>query len=144
RAEAGAIIEAWVVRHDDAFCLTELSSRAGSWRLPRLSAPVGAAVRLRVRARDVMLATSPPERLSALNVFAGVVAEIAEDVGSTAEIRVDCGGEALIARLTRYSVDHLGLAPGVVVYALVKSAALDEEAHGGARAAPAFGSEPAD
>jgi molybdate transport system ATP-binding protein len=34
-------------------------------------------------------------------------------------------GEALLARITRYSVDRLQLAPGVAVFALVKSVTFD-------------------
>jgi molybdate transport system ATP-binding protein len=131
RAEAGAIIEATVERHDDGFGLTELSSRAGRWRLQRLSAPVGSRLRLRVRARDVMLARSKPADLSALNVLPGIVAAIGPDDGPIVEVRVDCSGEALIARLTRYSVRRLHLAPGVPVFALVKSVALDRRSLGG-------------
>ena len=52
RAEAGAVIEATVERHDERFGLTELRSRAGLWRLPRLDAAVGdAAAAARARAR---------------------------------------------------------------------------------------------
>jgi molybdate transport system ATP-binding protein len=43
----------------------------------------------------------------------------------TADIRIDCNGEALIARLTRYSAERLALAPGKPVYALIKSVSLD-------------------
>jgi molybdate transport system ATP-binding protein len=125
RAEAGAVIEATVERHDDAAGLTELSSRAGRWRLERLDAPVGARVRLRARARDVILAKSAPADISALNVLPGVVADIGSRDTVLVEVRVDCGGEALIARLTRYSVDGLGLTPGMAVFAVVKVAALD-------------------
>jgi molybdate transport system ATP-binding protein len=125
REEAGAVIEATVARHDDKFGLTELTSRAGTWRLGRLDAPVGARVRLRVRARDVMLATAPPADISALNVLPGVVADIGAGDETAADIRIDCGGETLIARLTRYSVERLALAPGKPVYALIKSVSLD-------------------
>jgi molybdate transport system ATP-binding protein len=125
RAEAGALIEAAVERHDEEFGLTELRSRGGFWRLPRLDAPIGARLRLRVRARDVMVATSSPSNLSALNVLAGVVADIGSAHGAIVEVRLDCGGDVLIARLTRYSVQHLGLAQGRPVYALIKSVALD-------------------
>jgi len=131
RAEAGAVVEATVERHDDGFGLTELSSRAGRWRLQRLDAPIGARVRLRVRARDVMLAKSAPTDLSALNVLPGIVAAIGPDDGAIVEIRVDCSGEALVVRLTRYSVDRLGLAPGAPVFALVKSVALDRRSLSG-------------
>lgn len=131
RAEAGAVIEATVERHDDSFGMTELSSRAGRWILQRLDVPVGARVRLRVRARDVMLAKSAPAHLSALNVLPGVVAAVGPHDGPIVEIRVDCSGEALIARLMRYSVERLGLAVGTPVFALVKSVALDRRSLSG-------------
>jgi molybdate transport system ATP-binding protein len=131
RAEAGAIIEAVVERHDTQFDLTELRSRAGLWKLPRLDAPVGARLRLRVRARDVMLARSLPADVSALNVLPGVIADLAAREGPIVEVRLDCHGEALLARLTRYSVERLGLAPGVPVYALLKSVALDRRSLSG-------------
>ena len=125
RAEPGAIIEAIVESHDDAFGLTMLRSPAGLWRLPRLDMAAGERLRLRVRAREVMLATKAPENISALNVMAGVVADIGVGDGPAVDVRLDCNGEALLARLTRYSVDHLGLQPGTPVFALVKSVAFD-------------------
>jgi molybdate transport system ATP-binding protein len=131
RAEAGAIVEAEVVGHDARFGLTELRSRAGTWRLPRLDADVGTRLRLRVRARDVMIAKSAPPDLSALNVFPGVVADIGAREGPIVEVRLDCGGDTLIARLTRYSAERLGLAPGVAVHALIKSVALDRRSLSG-------------
>jgi len=132
RAEAGAIVEATVERHDEQFGLTELRSRAGLWKLPRLDAPVGGRLRLRVRARDVMLARSAPTDLSALNVLPGIVSDIGAQDGPIAEVRLDCSGEALLARLTRYSVERLGLLPGAPVFALVKSVALDRRSLSGA------------
>ena len=128
RAEAGAIIEATVERHDAAFGLTELRSRAGLWRLPALDLAIGARLRLTVRARDVMLAKSAPTDLSALNIVPGVVTDMAgagPGMGAIVEIKLDCNGDVLIARLTRYSVERLGLAPGQQIHALVKSVALD-------------------
>ena len=131
RVEAGAVIEATVERHDDTFGLTELASRAGRWKLHRLDVPVGARLRLRVRARDVMLAKSAPADLSALNVLPGIVADIGPQDGPLVEIRLNCSGEALIARLTRYSVERLGLVLGTPVFALVKSVALDRRSLSG-------------
>ena len=131
RAEAGAIVEATVERHDDRFGLTELRSRAGVWRLPRLEAPAGTRIRLRVRARDVMLSKSAPEDLSALNILPGVVAETGPPEGAIIQVRVDCNGEALLARVTRYSAERLGLVEGAPVFALVKSVALDRRSLSG-------------
>jgi molybdate transport system ATP-binding protein len=135
RAEAGAIIEAEVERHDERDGLTELRSRAGLWRLPRIDAAVGSRLRLHVRARDVMLAKSEPVDVSALNVFAGVVAEVGDGTGPIMQVRVDCGGETLVARLTRYSVQRLALEPGTPVHALVKSVAFDRRSVGAAAGA---------
>jgi molybdate transport system ATP-binding protein len=94
--------------------------------------PVGAALRVRIRARDVMIALSPPEGLSALNVLPGTVAEIGRSEGAIVDIQLDCAGEKLIARLTRRSVERLGLAPGKRVYAVIKSIAFDHHAFAGA------------
>jgi molybdate transport system ATP-binding protein len=130
-SDAGAVIEATVARHDDAAGLTELSSRAGLWRLHRIEAPVGARLRLRVRARDVVLAKVPPVGISALNVLPGVVAGLGARDTPIVEVRIDCNGEALVARLTRYSADHLGLAPGLPILAVVKGVSFDRQNLGG-------------
>jgi molybdate transport system ATP-binding protein len=131
RSEAGAVVEATVECHEEAFGLTELRSLAGVWRLPRLDAPAGARVRMRVRARDVMLAKSLPADLSALNVLPGVVSAVGGGEGPIVDLRIDCSGDTLVARLTRFSVERLGLAPGTPVFALVKSVALDRRSLSG-------------
>jgi molybdate transport system ATP-binding protein len=88
-------------------------------------------LRVRIRARDVMIALEPPRGLSALNILPGKVAEIGPADGPIVEIRLDCAGEALIARLTRRSVESLGLVPGRQVYAVIKSIAFDHQAFAG-------------
>src|SRR5215210_4691212 len=132
RAEAGAILATRVAGHDAAFGLTVLRAAAGELRVPHLDKPVGAALRVRIRARDVMIALSPPEGLSALNVLPGTVAEIGRSDGAIVDIRLDCAGDPLIARLTRRSVERLDLAPGRRVYAVNKSIAFDHHAFAGA------------
>jgi molybdate transport system ATP-binding protein len=125
RAEAGAIVEARVTAQDGANSLTVLSSKAGSWRVPRIDVAAGSHVRIRVRARDVMLATAAPDNISALNIFSGIVAEVGRATGPVVDIQVDCGGDILLARITRFSVERLGLEPGTPVFAIVKSIALE-------------------
>jgi molybdate transport system ATP-binding protein len=142
RAEAGAILATIVAGHERQFGLTVLRAAAGLLRVPRLDLPVGAALRVRIRARDVMIALNPPEGLSALNILPGTVAELGQGEGPIVEMRLDCAGEALIARLTRRSVETLGLAPGRPVYAVIKSIALDHHALAGTLpAAPGADSE---
>jgi len=126
--ETGALIDAVVAEHDPSFGLTTLRSPAGSLQAPHLDLAVGTPVRVRIRARDVMIATARPEGLSALNVLPGVVTALDKTDEGLVEIGLDCGGVRLAARLTRKSVDALHLAPGRQVYAVVKSVAFDREA----------------
>jgi molybdate transport system ATP-binding protein len=131
RVEAGAILNTRVTGIDARFGLSLLRAAAGELRVPRLDIPLGTALRVRIRARDVMIALAPPDGLSALNVLPGTVAEIGESSGPIVEIRLDCAGEPLIARLTRRSVEGLGLVPGRQVYAVIKSIAFDHHAIAG-------------
>ncbi|MBV8775603.1 MAG: molybdenum ABC transporter ATP-binding protein [Alphaproteobacteria bacterium] len=132
RSEAGAILSTRVAAHDPAFGLSVLRAAAGELRVPRVDLPAGTALRVRIRARDVMIALAPPEQLSALNVLPGTIAEIAGGDGPIMQLRLDCAGEALVARLTRRSVETLGLVPGKSVYAVIKSIAFDRHAFAGA------------
>jgi molybdate transport system ATP-binding protein len=127
RAEAGTVIEATVIAHDEAYGLSVLRSAAGLWYVPRVDDAIDARLRLRVRARDVTLSLSQPaaDAVSALNCFAAKVTEIGRRDGAIVDVRLDCNGEALVARVTRLSVDRLRLAPGAVVHAMIKSVALE-------------------
>lgn len=127
-AEAGALIETRVLRHEEAFGLTVLQARAGTLTVPHLDLPVGAHMRVRLRARDIILSLRPPEGLSALNVLPGTVSAIDLSDGPSIDVQLDCGGDAVVARVTRKSVERLGIAPGLPVHAIIKSIAFDEEA----------------
>jgi molybdate transport system ATP-binding protein len=132
--EAGTLIEAVVAEHDPSFGLTTLRSPAGVLQAPRLDLPIGTPVRVRIRARDVMIATARPDGLSALNLLSGRVTALDGSGEGSVAVGLDCGGVRLTARLTRKSVDTLRLAPGREVYAVIKSVALDRESLGRAPA----------
>ena len=129
-AEGGVLIEATVSGHDRAFGLTALLSRAGTFQAPHLDLPIGTPVRVRIRARDVMIATTRPDGLSALNVLSGVVRALDASGDGLVDVVLDCGGVRLAARLTRKSIAMLKLKPGREVYAVIKSVALDRETLG--------------
>ncbi len=130
RHEAGAILETRVAAHDADLGLTLLESQAGRLRVPHVDLAIGSALRVRIRARDVMLAVRPPEGLSALNVLPGLVAGIGAHDGPIVDIRLDCGGAPLLARITRHSLERLALAPGAAVHAVIKSVAFDRRSLG--------------
>ncbi|PSJ64750.1 molybdenum ABC transporter ATP-binding protein [Kumtagia ephedrae] len=125
RGEAGAMVDLTVAGQEEAFGLTVLHAAGGEWRLPRVDAPVGAKIRARVRARDVMLSLERPQGISALNVLAGTITGISADGGPDALISLDCGGDRLAARVTRRSVETLGLQPGRPVFVVVKAVTFD-------------------
>jgi len=125
RYEAGAVLAATIVRHDDAYGLTELRCTAGRLFIARSSRAVGETLRLRIRARDVTLSLDYPDRTSALNALYGIVTELKSDGGSQMEVKLDCNGDSLLARVTRLSAERLHLKPGAAVHAMIKTVALD-------------------
>jgi molybdate transport system ATP-binding protein len=125
RFEAGAVLFVRVAGHDPRWQLTELAGSFGKLVVPRLDAPVGAALRLRVRARDVILALAPPTEISALNVVAGRVEKLVPIEEGALEVQLRVGNERLLARVTRRSGEALRLAPGRSVFAVIKTVAID-------------------
>lgn len=125
RFEAGVVLEARVTAHDEAFQLTHLKLGDSSLSVPLIDAAPGTAVRLRIRARDVALATRRPEAISSRNILSGTVLEIAEEAETAfAETLVEVPGGRLRARVTRQAVADLGLVPGGQVFAVIKSISL--------------------
>ncbi|MCC0033203.1 MAG: molybdenum ABC transporter ATP-binding protein [Brucellaceae bacterium] len=118
--EAGAVLEAAVaVHHADG--LTELAAGGEKLFLPSLAHPLGTPVRVRIAAHDVMLATVRPTSLSALNILGGTVSGIRQGEGPGAMVAVETAAGRVLARVTRRSVDALGLVPGKPVFAVIKS-----------------------
>ncbi len=121
--EAGAILPARV-EAQEADGLTRLATSAGPLWLPRVVAEVGAQVRVRIAAQDVILSRTRPEGLSALNILPGEVLAVRLGEGPGAVVQLRVGTDVLLARITRRSAEALELAPGVTVFAVVKSVAV--------------------
>lgn len=124
--EAGAILTAQVAAQD-ADGLTRLDSAAGPLWLPRVAAPTGTVLRIRILAQDVMLATTRPLNISALNIVPAIVRDIRQGEGPGALVRLDAGGEVILARITRRSAGALSLAPGKPVFAILKAVSVAQE-----------------
>lgn len=130
RYEAGAVLSCRIAEQDSVFGLTRLNFSGGSLWVGGLDLPRNAPVRLRIRARDVALALTPPTDLSIVNVIEAQIGEIGAESGPYVDVRLIAGEDALWARLTRRSVSELNLAPGMAVHALIKSAAIDRASLG--------------
>ena len=98
--------------------------------VPRLDLAVGTALRVRIRARDVILAAAPPSGIGALNVLAGRVEALVPIEEAALEVQLRLGLERLLARVTRRSGAALGLAPGCEVFAVIKTVAIDRRSLG--------------
>jgi molybdate transport system ATP-binding protein len=128
--EAGAVLAVRVAAHDADWGLTELAGAFGKLMVPRLDAPVGTTLRVRIRARDVILAAAPPSGISALNVLAGQVEALVPIEEAALEVQLRLGEERLLARVTRRSGATLGLLPGREVFAVIKTVAIDRRSLG--------------
>ena len=127
RFEAGVLVEGKVLRHDTRLHLTTVDLDGDALAIPLAEgSSVGDILRLRVRARDVALATERPAGLSIRNVLPGEITDLIRTPGSgEVEARVQLRSAHIRARLTLAAVEELGLAPGRRVFVLVKSVSLE-------------------
>ena len=134
RYEAGAVIRTVLRGHDTTFGLSELAFAGGRLRVTELTLPLGTPIRVRIHARDVVIATEQPAHLSIRNAFAAKVIELAPPRGPLIDVKLDIGspGEPVMlwARITQRACQELKLAPGKPVFALVKTVALDRHSLG--------------
>ena len=131
--DAGAVLTARIAAQEGDG-LTRLQTVAGPLWLPHVAGETGRVLRVRIAAQDVILSRTRPEGLSALNILPAKIATLHEGQGPGVLVRLDLGGEFLLARITRRSAQALGLAPGLAVHAVLKSVAV-AQADVGARLA---------
>ncbi|MDW8323073.1 MAG: molybdenum ABC transporter ATP-binding protein [Burkholderiales bacterium] len=123
--EAGVVLDARVSERDENWHLVRVTFPGGQFWARDSGHPVGAQVRVRVLARDVSIALERSFNTSILNALPATVEAIAEDEHpALALLRLRLGPSPLLARLTRRSIQGLGLEPGRVVIAQVKAVAL--------------------
>jgi molybdate transport system ATP-binding protein len=125
RQEAGALIEATVTAVDPRYGVAEIDVDGARLELVGEGFAAGEAVRLRIRARDVALATGAQEGLSIRNQLPCRVEEIAIAGPAYVEVALKLGGQRLRSRITRKSAEEMGLAPGQAVVALLKAVSVE-------------------
>ena len=105
---------------------TVTTERAMFDRSLGVEVPAGTRLRVRIPAREVILATEAPQGISLHNILPVQVTGITEDAARhTAMVELGSGEFRLLARITPDAVARLGLAPGRPVLALVKSMSVD-------------------
>ncbi len=123
--DAGVVLRGVVAQRDLAWHLARVEFDGGSLWVRDGGHAIGAAVRLRVLARDVSISLAPVHDISIQNSLPATVEEIAGDYHpALALMRVRVGAAPLLARLTQRSAAALALQAGTPVWAQIKAVAL--------------------
>lgn len=125
--DAGVVIEGIVSAYDDWYQLLSLTLPGSTLQVRVAHAPlnVGQALRFKVQARDVSLNLEADGQSSILNRLpVTVVSEVTADNTAHVLVRLDVDGTPLLARITRYSFDHLHVHPGQRLWAQIKAVAV--------------------
>ncbi len=125
RRDAGAVLTGVVEAIDIPHRLATIRLAQAQIVVPNAHAEEGRSVRVHIPERDVMVATHRPEGLSALNILDGIIAAIEPDGDGMARIRIRCGGDIVLARITALSVERLELKLEKPVFAVIKTVALE-------------------
>jgi molybdate transport system ATP-binding protein len=120
----GAIIDGTVLGVDPLSGLTRIQVGTGELRVRAANGAIGAQLRVQLLARDIIVATQPPQYLSVRNRLAGVVTTVAHDDANSDLIGIDIGGTEIMARIMASATRELSITPGLPVWALVKAATL--------------------
>ncbi|MEM7519678.1 MAG: molybdenum ABC transporter ATP-binding protein [Pseudomonadota bacterium] len=107
--DQGSVLQGQISAIADALC--EITFPGGTLQVAGVRGPVGAAVRLRVRAQDVLIARQRPEALSALNVMACVVQNMGPLTTAEVMVELDLNGTSLLSRVTARAAQMLELSP---------------------------------
>jgi molybdate transport system ATP-binding protein len=126
RDDAGALLMCEVEENDSRRALSLLRGGGGTFWVPLVDLPVGARCRIRIPAREVILASRAPEAISLHNIVPGVVGRIVEDtIRRSVIVEVGLAEGGLLSRVTPDAVVRLGLAGGSPVLALIKSTSIE-------------------
>ena len=125
--DAGVVVEGHVSAYDPHYQLLTLQLPGTDLSIRVAHAPMsqGQALRCKVQARDVSLSLQSVEQSSILNRLpVTVISEIGADNAAHVLIRLNAGSTPLLARITRYSRDQLGVHPGQQLWAQIKAVAV--------------------
>lgn len=126
--DAFSVLRCHLDKHDSGNKLSILSTKSGEkLLLPELkiSSIPGKEVRLRIQARDVSLCLERPKGSSILNILAGEVAQLsAVDEAGQRLVTLKMNGDLLLARISNYSCNTLGIVPGLKLFVQIKALAL--------------------
>lgn len=128
--QATVTLQGCVTSIDTEFALTHLSVDGGALIVPGHHGPLGSRRRLRIGAADVSFTRVRPTETTVLNCLPARIVAVEPRIGDDARVHVVAAlgeegkGARIVGRVTRKSREALGLAPGMPVFAQIKSVAL--------------------
>ncbi|MAO52195.1 molybdenum ABC transporter ATP-binding protein [Neopusillimonas maritima] len=120
--EASAVLSGVVKEKETQWHLAKIAVRGGLLWVRDDGFNIGQVVRLRIMARDVSLSTNTSTHTSIQNHLQATVEHIINDIHPAQKlVRLNCAGQALLARITSKAAHDLGLTTGSTVWAHVKA-----------------------
>jgi molybdate transport system ATP-binding protein len=120
----GAIVDGSVLGKDADTGLTLVRVGDGMLKVKSAIHTIGAKLRVQLLARDLIIATQPPQHLSVRNNLQGVITSMTRDEDDSDLVAIDIGGTVIMARVTSAATRELALTVGLPVWALVKTVSL--------------------
>lgn len=126
RVDAESVLSGMASEYDAQSRVLNVRTPAGEVRVVSDPVASGAAVRIRLRGRDVSVSLDRPTHSSILNILEATVAAVDRTGRNKAVVRVKAGEAPIVAHVSHLSADRLQLKPGLGLYIQVKSVALLE------------------
>lgn len=121
----GSVVDTTVVRIHPARGLAELDLGGHPLFASLKDLTVGARARIRIPAREVILATQQPSGLSLHNVVPTTIRAVQPDPSADQVIvQLDVGAARVLAEVTADAIAQLDIREGQYIYALIKSVSL--------------------
>ncbi|TDQ67477.1 molybdate transport system ATP-binding protein [Maritalea mobilis] len=127
RADAHLLsrVQGHVAALDDQYGLAQINIGGQMLEVANRGLDIGRQVQLNIWARDVMLAKSRLEGISARNQLAGSIERLEAIDPATTDIFVKVGEARIRARVMTKTVADLVLAPGADIFVIIKSASIE-------------------
>jgi molybdate transport system ATP-binding protein len=122
----GSVFEAHVGRRLPDRGLAELTFDGGALLVSDRTLGTATTVRVRIPAREVILASAEPDGLSLHNALSGTVSAVTADPAfENVVVQIAVGQVLLLAEVTSDAVTRLGITVGRHLHVLIKSVSID-------------------
>jgi molybdate transport system ATP-binding protein len=126
RVDASTVLTTKVSNQDPVYHLSYLSfgNPVQTLSVPNTDLALGETVRIRIFARDVSLTLDYPGKTSILNLFPAEVVEVVPENPAQYMVKLSVCGNHILSRITKKSLNNLGIEKGLPIIIQVKSIAL--------------------